>query len=212
MSRDVLAYTRPYPPEHMRSEGLGFERAEDVEQLIRCDFTGRGGLFFDPEHGHLTQARIGVLWAAGRHVDKGSQKAGTAEMLRQPQRKWSSQQRHVLLHFFFGDILPNFLITLFAPGVFHRSDRWFFGLVDHELSHCAVAKDEWGVPRFNEDTGLPVWANRPHDVETFVGTTERWGATDTGAAALVQAGMKQPRYHWVPGEPFSPNACGTCGR
>lgn len=212
MADVTLSYSRPFPPEWMRSEGLGFERAPEVESLIRNDFVGRGGLFFDPEHGHLTQARIGVLWASGRHSDKGSVKAGTAELPRQPQSKWSSQQRHVLLHMMFGESLPDFLITLYAPLVWLQSDREFFGLVDHELSHCAVSKDEYGVPRFNEGTGLPVWATRPHDFEGFLGTTERWGADDVGARGIVSAGMKPPRFHWIDGKPFSPTVCGTCKR
>ncbi len=214
MSTEPTLYTRPLPPEHLWSPGLGFARAEEVEQLIRVDFVGRGGLFFDAEHGHLTSARIGVLWASSRHVDKGSEKAGTAQLVKpynfEP-TKWGEAMQHAFLKQFFGESdWPNFRITLSAPICGLYDDRQFFALTDHEVCHCAVAKDGFGCPRFNDRTGLPIWAMRPHESEQFSGTVERWGAAATGTTGIVLAGLKTPRFAWVPGTDLDVRkACGV---
>lgn len=208
-------YVRPMPPEHLRLADIGFVRAEDVEQLIRCDFVGRGGLFFDPEHGHLTAARIGVLWAASRHVDKGSEKAGTAQLVKpwnhQPSKWGEAMQQAFLRQFFAEHEWPHFRITLSTPLCCIYGDADFFALVDHEVCHCATAKDAFGCPRFSDATGLPIWSMRPHESEQFSGPVERWGARATGTAGIVAAGLKIPKFAWVPGATGFDvrKACGT---
>lgn len=204
-------YTRPMPPESMRQQGLGFARAEELEDFVRQEFLSREGIFFDPEHGHLTSAIIGVLWASSVHIDKGSEKAGTAQLLKGGEpTKWGQAMNRAYLHQMFGLNLPAFLITLSAPVWQTYNDKEAFALVDHELSHCAVAKDVFGVPRFNRDTGLPVWSMRPHESEQFSGTVERWGAAATGTSGIVLAGLKTPRFNWVPGKELDVRkACGT---
>lgn len=201
MSTPHLTYTRPTPPPALRRPGIGFGRAEDVEQLVRVDFVARGGLFFDVEHFHLSQARVGVLWAASAHVDRGSAKAGMAQLVKtgEPKKWGEALQRALLMQFFARDEWPTFLVYLSGPVWTTYSDREAFALVDHELLHCAVARDPFGAPRFNDRTGKPVWSMRPHDHEGFVGTTERWGAAASGAAGIVAAGVKAPRFAWVPG-------------
>jgi len=207
---DVLAYARPMPPENVRTAGMAFVRALELEDFVRAEFLGRGGLFFDAEHGHLVGVHVGFLWAASRHVDRGQAKAGTAQLVASSEPgKWGAAMQRVLLHQLFGPVLPTFYITLSAPVCWSYDDRQFFGLVDHELSHCAQARDRFGAPRFNESTGAPVWMRRPHDHEGFVGTTERWGAEATGAAGIVRAGVRTPRFHWVPGGDFDPRGCGV---
>lgn len=207
----ALPYVRPMPPEHLARPALGFARATEVEDFVAQHFLDRAGLFFDPEHGHLSQARVGVLWAASRHSDRGSEKAGTAELVKAGDpSKWGDAVRLLFMREMFGPTLPTFKITLHAPTCAMYDDRQFFALLDHELSHCAVAKDQWGTPRFSESTGLPVWATRPHDHEGFVGTTERWGSAASGAAGIVAAGAKPARFAWVPGTDLDVHkACGN---
>lgn len=213
MGADAIAYTRPPPPPGMRQEGLSFQRAEDVEALIRNDFTGRGGLFFDPEHGHLSSARIGVLWAAQPEKDKGKAIIGRMELLKPGNpRTWGEAQRRAYLHLQFGPNLPVFLMTLFAPWCHTATDREFLALVDHELLHASAKKDEFGVPQFNSETGQPVWSLRPHDYEGFAGTVERYGADADGSRSIVDAALKTPRFHWVSGKALAPGVCGSCGR
>jgi hypothetical protein len=204
-------YVRPCPPDELVDAGLGFARAPDLERFARVEFCSRGGSFFDPEHGHLTTASIGFLWAASTHADKGSVKAGTAQLVKSAEpRKWGDAIRMEFLLRHFGPALPTFLITLSAPFCAEYDDRQFFALVDHELSHCAVAKDAFGAPRFSSQTGQPIWTIRPHDHEGFAGTIERWGAVAAGAESLVRAADKPPRFAWVPGADMDARkACGN---
>jgi hypothetical protein len=199
------------PPEHMQHPGLGFSRAEALEDFTQRQFLDRSGLFFDPEHGHLTNVFIGILWASSTHVDKGSVKAGTAQLVKRSEpTKWSEAVQQVFLHQMFGaTTLPIFRITLHAPTWFAYNDRQRFALLDHELSHCGHAKGAFGEPRFSSTTGQPVWCTNPHDSETFVGTTERWGAEASGSAGIVRAALKPPRFAWVPGSDL--NISAVCG-
>lgn len=205
------AYTRPMPPERLALPGLGFARAEEVEEFAMRHFIDRSGLFYDDEHGHLGAFRIGILWASSVHIDKGSEKAGTAQIIKGGEpRTWSEAVQRVFLHEMFGADLPVFKITLSAPAAARYDDREFFALLDHELLHCAHGKDQYGAPRFNGETGAPVPDLRPHDAETFAGTVERFGAHAGGAASVVLAGMKAPRFGWVPGKDLDIHkACGT---
>jgi hypothetical protein len=205
-------YTRPLPPQHLRRPGLGFARAEELEHFVRAEFVSRGGIFFDREHEHLQRATVGILWAASVHVDKGSVKAGTAQLVKRGEpRKWSDAVVACFLHEHFGPNLPTFRITLSAPICAEYDDREFFALVDHELSHCGVARcPHSGAPLFSEATGETIWKGRPHDAETFEGTTERWGAAASGSAGVVAAALKRPRFGWVPGRDLDIHkACGT---
>jgi hypothetical protein len=205
-------YVCPMPPKDLQTPGLGFARAESVEDFANRHFIERDGLFFDPEHGHLRPGIIGILWASSTHKDKGSVKAGTAQLIKPPPETWSGAAQQRFMEDTFGDDLEvlRFKITLHAPTWTAYNDRQRFALLDHELLHCAQAKGPWGEPRFNSQTGQPVWCTRPHDAETFVGTVERFGADAAGVTALVKAANKAPRFEWVPGTSLNPlSVCGN---
>ncbi len=213
--RHSTGYTRHYPPEWMREYGSRFERAEDLEHYVRTEFTARGGLFWDLEHSHLQTATIGIVWSNARHVVKGAEKAGTMELLPDPMtepKTWAEARQRDYLTGVYGGDWPRWQMTLSGVWAWRYDDRQFFGLVDHELCHAGIARDEFGAPRFNSRTEEPLWKLRPHDVETFVGTAERWGAHAAGAAELVAASLREPRFDFVPGKNFTPAACAACQR
>jgi hypothetical protein len=207
----TLPYVCPMPPESMQLPGLDFARAEALEEFMYRGFLDRGGLFFDAEHGHLTSARIGILWASSTHVDKGSVKAGTAQLVKRGEpTKWSEAVQQRFMHEMFGPSLPVFKITLHAPTWWAYNDRQRFALLDHELLHCAQKRGEFGEPKFNGRTGEPSWDLRAHDYEGFAGTTERYGAVADGSASIVRAALKRPRFDWVPGTDLDiRKACGV---
>lgn len=213
--RHSSGYKRLYPPESMREYGSRFERDEQLEHYVRTEFTARGGLFWDPEHAHLQTATIGVVWSNARHVVRKSEKAGAMELLPDPEsepKTWAEARRRDYLADVYGGDWPRWEMTLSGVWAWRYDDRQFFGLIDHELCHAGVAKDDFGAPRFSNKTGEPVWALRPHDVETFVGTTARWGAHAAGAAELVAAALREPLFAFVPGKNFTPAACAACQR
>lgn len=198
------------PPKPLQTQGLDFARAENVEDFANRHFLDRSGLFFDPEHGHLLPGIIGVLWASSTHKDKGSVKAGTAQLLKAGEpTKWSEAVQERFLYEMFGGWRPVFKITLHAPTWTAYNDRQRLALLDHELLHCAQAKGMFGEPRFSTQTGMPIWTVRPHDSEQFVGTVERWGAEAAGVQGIVKAASKPARFDWVPGTHL--NAASVCG-
>lgn len=207
----TLPYVCPMPPERMRDPGIDFARADALEEFTYSQFLDRSGLFFDPEHGHLTSARIGILWASSAHVDKGSVKAGTAQLVKQSEpTKWSEAVQLRFMHEMFGPALPVFKITLHAPTWFLYNDRQRFALLDHELLHCAHKRGAFEEPKFNTRTGEPVWDLRAHDYEGFAGTVERFGAVADGSESIVRAALKRPRFDWVPGTDLDiRKACGV---
>jgi hypothetical protein len=82
---------------------------------------------------------------------------------------------------------PDFLIVLDHEYWQDADDLAREILVFHELMHCDQAKDQHGVPKYNKDTGLPVWKIRGHDVEEFVDVVRRYGAYSQDVKAFVEA-------------------------
>lgn len=106
----------------------------------------------------------------------------------------------------FGRV-PAFLITLAAGYCASCSDVEFCALVEHELYHVAQARDAFGAPAFNKDTGMPKLRIVAHDVEEFVGVVRRYGAT-ADVRRLVAAASQTPA---VPALNVA-RACGCCLR
>jgi hypothetical protein len=97
------------------------------------------------------------------------------------------------MHEWFGRI-PKFIITLAADYCEQCNDLEFCALVEHELYHIAQATDDYGAPKFNKETGMPVLKLRGHDVEEFVGvvrvtapakTCRKWWMRRTGRRRLL---------------------------
>ena len=71
-----------------------------------------------------------------------------------------------------------------------------------------AVKDEFGAPKFNQQTGRPSFTMRGHDVEEFVGVVRRYGAEATGVRALVDAANAGPEIAAAD----IAQCCGTCLR
>lgn len=207
---------RPYPPDDLTSiSGLSapdrFVPAPEVLEWIRGAYLGEGGPLHNPEHSHLADARIGVLWTSAENTRQMRRVLGEAEM---PARslarlgKWQRARAEQQLRGWFDGTVPDFLITLDAVYAADCEDAAFAALVDHELTHCAQAKDEFGAPRFNQVTGLPVWTMRGHDVSEFVSVVRRFGVEAAGQDAVdfVLAAAQKPEI----GPVKVAHACGTC--
>lgn len=209
---------RPYPPDDLTSiSGLPapdrFMPAPEVLDWIRGAYLGEGGPLHNPEHSHLADARIGVLWTSAENTRQMRRVLGEAEM---PARslarlgKWQRARAEQQLRGWFDGEVPDFLITLDALYSAGCENAAFCALVDHELYHCAQATDRFGSPRFNTLTGEPIWAMRGHDVEEFIGVVRRFGIEAAGESAteLVIAAARKPDV--APAK--LAQACGTCLR
>ena len=172
----MLALERPLPPERL-CERLripeAFAPAPKVAIWLRQAFIEDGPLH-NPEHGHLKLADICVLWTNAANVQQGQPIAGTAEMPRVDGPQWAKAKARFWLNEWFGRV-PEFLITLDALACVNATDTQFCALIEHELYHCAQARDAYGCPKFNRLTGRPIFTIRGHDVEEFVGVVRRYG-------------------------------------
>jgi hypothetical protein len=76
---------------------------------------------------------------------------------------------------------------------------------EHELYHIAQATDDYGAPKFNKETGMPVLKLRGHDVEEFVGVVRRYGASKD-VQEMVDAANRPAEVAHID----VARACGTC--
>lgn len=198
---------RPLPPADLFSlEGDAFKPAPDVALWMQDTFIRADAELINPDHEHLRDAHIGVLWTTVANTRHMMAVAGQAERPVFQGGKWSKRRQTMQMEQWFGE-LPDFVITLDANYAVQCDDASFCALVEHELYHCSQERDQYGAPRFNS-MGMPIFAIRGHDVEEFVGVVRRYGV---GAAAgqtlaLIEAAQRGPEI----GKAKVAAACGTC--
>lgn len=195
--------SRPIPPKMNSGDIIA---APDVEAWIRKNYISHNGALFSEDHAHLENAVIGCLWAAVPNQKQMRRIIGQAEMPQPRGNAWTKARAEHHLISLFG-VIPDFILTFDAKYVSEASDIEFCALVDHELTHCAQAKDDFGAPRFTQD-GLPKYAIRGHDVEEFISVVRRFGVGAAGQSALdfVSAAKEDPVF----GSVDISKACGTC--
>lgn len=202
---------RPLPPSELIGvEGINnldrFVVAEDLREWIFGTFIAGDGELTNPDHAHLAEAEIGVLWTNCDNSRRMRSVIGQAEIM-PPQAfgAWQKGRAVQQMTDWFGCV-PDFLLTFSAPAAATMDDASFCALVEHELYHCAQALDQYGMPKFKKDSGKPVFAMRGHDVEEFVGVVRRYGAAAAGVSELVEAAKARPLMSAAE----IAGACGTC--
>lgn len=182
-----------------------FVPAPNLLDWIITTFIDEHGDLANPDHAHLSQAQIGVLWTNADNSRQMRQVVGQAEIMPpMAMGKWQRARVIQQIEEWFG-AMPDFLLTFSAPAVEGLDDASFCALVEHELYHCAQARDIYGMPKFNKE-GRPVFALRGHDVEEFVGVVARYGASAAGVSAMVQAASLRPSVAVAD----IAGACGNC--
>ncbi len=175
------------------------------------NYVREDGPLFTEEHRHLDGANVACIWTNADNSRRGRRVVGQAQLgvPRGGGDKWSKARAQYQLSQWFG-IIPDFVLTFDALYASSAGEREFAALVDHELHHCAQAEDEFGMPRFNQSTGEPVWTMKGHDVEEFVSVVRRFGIEAAGqqAVEMVLAAAKEPEI----GSVKLSEACGTCMR
>lgn len=199
---------RPLPPESMVEPVDRFEPAPDLRDWIEETFITEDGDLYNPDHAHLADAHLGVLWTNVDNAKAMRTVIGQAELMPpMAMGKWQRARAIQQVEDWF-DGLPDFLLTFHAPIASTMDDASFCALVEHELYHCAQARDAYGMPRFNKETGQPIYAIRGHDVEEFVGVVARYGPTAAGVVEMVEAATRRPSVAIAD----IAGACGTCLR
>jgi hypothetical protein len=83
--------------------------------------------------------------------------------------------------------IPDYLVVL-DDGYWERAtDRQREILVFHEACHMVQKCDQFGVPMFDKETGVPKWGLSGHDVEEFSSVVRRYGAHNADIALFLAA-------------------------
>ncbi|MCX2706063.1 MULTISPECIES: putative metallopeptidase [Pseudomonas] len=195
---------RPNPPEDLlESVWLTLRPAPDVWEWIQREILADTGSIHNPEHGHLIDASIGVLWASSSFNKKGRSVLGQAEQLMIRAGGWQKARQEQQMREWFGEE-PEFLITLAGDYCVQCSEAEFCALIEHELYHIGHKLDKYGAPAFGDD-GMPKLEMRGHDVEEFVGVVRRYGPSHE-VQQLIDAASRPPEVAKI----NISRACGTC--
>ncbi|WP_110947399.1 putative metallopeptidase [Pseudomonas bohemica] len=200
---------RPFPPtsllELSGQSGIGIRLtpAPEAWEWINKQILSVTGSIHNPDHAHLIDADIAVMWASSSFEKQGRHVLGQAEQVAFRAGGWQKARQEQQMIDWFGEV-PDFLITLAADYCAQCTDAEFCALVEHELYHIAQKLDQYGAPKFKQD-GQPSLGLRGHDVEEFVGVVRRYGAS-VEVQAMVDAANKPAEV----GKLNISRACGTC--
>lgn len=196
--------SRPIPPaELLESPFLVLRPAPEVWEWIQQKVLAETSSIHNPEHAHLIDANIGVLWASSGFAKQGRVVLGQAEQVMFRAGGWQKARQEQQIRDWFGEV-PDYLITLAADYCAECTDAEFCALVEHELYHIAQATDQYGAPKFTQE-GLPKLQMRSHDVEEFVGVVRRYGPSHD-VQQLIDAASRPPEVAKI----NIARACGTC--
>jgi len=173
---------------------LAFNEIHADEYSEAAEARDLGALIIEQvgEHAHLGDARIGYIFRDDeirRHGKVTWAEAILVERILQADKRWGRFVKWAILRVLpqFGEELPDFLI-LIDRNIWSGLDlEQKMALVDHEISHCSVAREDDGeTPKMHKD-GSPVWAILGHDVEEFTGVVERRGLWNEDLRAMARA-------------------------
>ena len=177
--------------------------APEVWEWIVETILADTGNIHNPDHAHLIDAPIRILWASSCFEKQGRTVLGQAESVMFRAGGWQKARQEQQMIDWFGEV-PDFLITLAADYCAQCSDAEFCALVEHELYHIAQKLDQYGAPKFKQD-GSPSLTLRGHDVEEFVGVVRRYGASED-VQQMIDAAAQPPEVAKI----NIARACGTC--
>ena len=200
---------RPSPPKvfierlDVGDIGIRLSPAPEVWEWLQAEILADTGSIHNPDHVHLMDADVRVMWASSSFNKQGRAVLGQAEQVAFRAGGWQKARMEQQMLDWFGDV-PAYIITLAADYCADCSDADFCALVEHELYHIAQATDQYGAPKFTQE-GLPKLEMRGHDVEEFVGVVRRYGASPQ-VQELVDAANTPAEV----GKLNISRACGTC--
>ncbi|EPF6239734.1 putative metallopeptidase [Acinetobacter baumannii] len=206
---------RPFPPQELidkadEEEAIRLAPAPDLMNWVIANFLTIGGPLHNPDHDHIAELIhdneefLAFAWASSACMAKKRMVLGQCEKVLFNQGGWKKARQEQQMRDWFGYV-PVYLITIDASYCDQATDRDFCALIEHELCHIGVERDEDGDPIISEMTGLPKHYLAGHDVEEFVGVVKRWGA-DESVKRLIEVAKQAP---FVSDVNIS-KCCGTC--
>ncbi|EXS11226.1 hypothetical protein J672_3697 [Acinetobacter sp. 883425] len=206
---------RPFPPTDFidqaeEEEAIRLIPASDLKKWVIANYLTIGGPLHNPDHDHIAELIhdneefLAFAWASSAFMAKKRMVLGQCEKVMFNQGGWKKARQEQQMRDWFGYV-PVYLITIDASYCDQATDRDFCALIEHELYHIGVERDEDGDPLISEMTGLPKHYLAGHDVEEFVGVVKRWGA-DESVKRLIEVAKQAP---FVSDVNIS-KCCGTC--
>ena len=206
---------RPFPPQDLidkaeEDEAIRLAPAPDLMNWVITNFLTIGGPLHNPDHDHIAELLhdneefLAFAWASSACVAKKRMVLGQCEKVMFNQGGWKKARQEQQMRDWFGYV-PTYLITIDASYCDQATDRDFCALIEHELYHIGVERDQDGEPLYSDMTGLPKHYLAGHDVEEFVGVVKRWGA-DESVKRLIEVAKQAP---FVSDVNIS-KCCGTC--
>lgn len=206
---------RPFPPQDLidkaeENEAIRLAPAPDLMNWVITNFLTIGGPLHNPDHDHIAEMLhdnegfLACAWASSACVAKKRMVLGQCEKVMFNQGGWKKARQEQQMRDWFGYV-PVYLITIDASYCDQATDRDFCALIEHELYHIGVERDQDGEPLYSDITGLPKHYLAGHDVEEFVGVVKRWGA-DENVKRLIEVAKQAP---FVSDVNIS-KCCGTC--
>jgi hypothetical protein len=206
---------RPFPQQELidkaeEDEAIRLAPAPDLMNWVITNFLTIGGPLHNPDHDHIAELLhdneefLAFAWASSACVAKKRMVLGQCEKVMFNQGGWKKARQEQQMRDWFGYV-PTYLITIDASYSDQATDRDFCALIEHELYHIGVERDQDGEPLYSDMTGLPKHYLAGHDVEEFVGVVKRWGA-DESVKRLLEVAKQAP---FVSDVNIS-KCCGTC--
>jgi len=184
--------------------------APELKEWVITNWLTLGGELHNPDHDHIAELLhdneefLAFAWASSAAVAKKRMVLGQCEKVMFNQGGWKKARQEQQMRDWFG-FVPQYLITIDATYCEQASDRDFCRLIEHELYHIGVERDEDGEIIYSDMTGLPKHYLAGHDVEVFFGETKRWGADDS-VKRLVEIAKNAPFVS----EKSMAACCGNC--
>ncbi|MER8308112.1 putative metallopeptidase [Acinetobacter baumannii] len=206
---------RPFPPQELidkadEEEAIRLIPAPDLKKWVVANYLTIGGPLYNPDHNHIAELLddndefLAFAWASSAYKSKQAMVLGQCEKVMFNAGGWRKARQEQQMRDWFG-FVPTYLITVDATFCDKANDREFCALLEHELYHIGVERDEDGEMIFSSSTGLPKHYLAGHDVEEFIGVTKRWGASQS-VKRIVEAAKNPP---FVSNLDIS-KCCGNC--
>ncbi|EPG9382382.1 putative metallopeptidase [Acinetobacter baumannii] len=206
---------RPFPPTDFidqaeEEEAIRLTPAPDLKKWVVANYLTIGGPLHNPDHDHIAELIhdneefLAFAWASSACMAKKRMVLGQCEKVMFNQGGWKKARQEQQMRDWFGYV-PVYLITIDASYCDQATDRDFCALIEHELYHIGVERDEDGDPLISEMTGLPKHYLAGHDVEEFVGVVKRWGPSKN-VKRLIEVAKNPP---FVSNLDIS-RCCGNC--
>lgn len=206
---------RPFPPTELidqaeQEEAIRLAPAPELKEWVVKNWLTVGGELHNPDHDHIAELLhdneefLAFAWASSAAVAKKRMVLGQCEKVMFNQGGWKKARQEQQMRDWFG-FVPQYLITIDATYCEQASDRDFCRLIEHELYHIGVERDEDGEVIYSDHTGLPKHYLAGHDVEVFFGEIRQHGV-DSSVQRLLEIAKNAP----FASETNIAACCGNC--